>query len=147
MNNEILNTEAVTTQPVEVLEEKPYTLRKLQASELFPILTILRKIGFKNFTAILQEEGLKNIIKKMQNGEEIAEDEVTELGSIIFSVVDIIISGMEKCEAEVYKVLANVSGLTTEEISKLSIDVFTGMIIEVVKSNVDFIKAVSKYLK
>lgn len=147
MNNEKLNTEVLNTQPIEVMDETSFTLRKLQASELFPILTILRKIGFKNFTALLQEESVKNIIRKTQNGEEIAEDEMSELGSIIFSIVDIIISGMEQCETEIYKVLSNVSGLTVSEISRLEIDVFTGMIIEVVKSNVDFIKAVSKYLK
>lgn len=142
MNNEVLNNEVATVEVV-----KPYTLRKLQASELFPILTILRKIGIKNFTNLLQEDAVKTLIKKLKNGEEIAESDYTEIGSIVFSAIDILIAGAEQCENELFKVLSNVSGKTLEEIGKLELDVLIAMIIEVIKTNMDFLKAVSKFLK
>ncbi len=129
--------------------EKPYTLRHLQASEFFPTLTILRKIGFKNFTRLLQSEDVKKVLTNIKNGEteKIAEDEMLGLGSIIFEVVDIVIGGLENCEEDIYKILSAVSGLSIADIKEFDIEVFTEMIIDLVKANVDFIKAVSKYLK
>lgn len=150
MNNEILQTADLTYaggQDV-VAQSKAYVLRPLRASEFFPVLTILRKIGFKNFTALLQQDVVKDLVVKLKNGEtdKIAEDEILGVGSVIFEIVDIIIAGMERCETEVFTLLSNVSGEQVERIKEFDITTFTEMLIDLIKSNVDFIKAVSKYL-
>lgn len=158
MNEEIKSlettTEVIETLPVEevkiveAVETKPYTLRELKAVDLFPVLTILRKIGFKNFTALLQQDSVKEFLTKTKNGEinEIADDSLISMGVVIFEVVDIVIAGIEKCEDDFYKLLSNVSGLPIETIKEFDIAIFTEMIIDLIKSNVDFIKAVSKYI-
>ena len=121
-------------------EMKPYTLRKLKATELFPMLNIFRKIGFKRFTEILQNDDIKNIIAGLKNGE-IADDMLIGIGSIVFELLEVILDGAVNCENELFTILANVSGKKVEEVKQLDLDVMISMIIELVKDNMDFIKA------
>lgn len=126
---------------------KPYTLRKLKATELFPMLNIFKKIGFKKFTELLQNDEVKNIIGKIQNGKEIADDDLIGIGSIIFEVLEIILDGAINCENEFFTILSNVSGMKLEEVKELDLGVIVSMVIDLVKNNMGFIKDVSKYLK
>lgn len=133
-------------QPLVSEQPKPYTLRKLKATELFPMLNILRKIGFKRYTEILQNDDIKNIIAGLKNGE-IADDTLIGIGSVVFELLEIILDGAVNCENELFTILANVSGKKVEEVKQLDLDVMISMIIELIKDNMDFIKAASKYLK
>lgn len=140
----VVNTnEAIVPETVVV---KPYKLRKLKASELFPMLNIFKKIGLKNFTGLLQNEDIRNLIVKLKNGRagEIAEDELVGVGSIVFEMAQIILDGAVNCENELFTIISNVSNLTVDEVKELDIDVLFEMIVDLIKENKDFIKAVSK---
>lgn len=142
-NNVVNTNETIVTETVVV---KPYKLRKLKASELFPMLNILKKIGFKNFTGLLQNKDVRNLIGKLKNGQtgEIAEDELVGVGSIVFEIAQIILDGAINCENELFTILSNVSNLTVENVKELDIDILFEMIVDLIKENKDFIKAVSK---
>lgn len=146
--NNVQNT--IGTMQPEVFEQpKPYTLRKLKATELFPMINILRKIGFKKFTEFLQNDDIKNLVARLKNEEtgEIADDELVGIGSIVFELLEIVLDGVSNCETELFTILANVSGKTVEEVKQLDLDIMIYMIVELIKNNMDFIKAASKYLK
>lgn len=134
---------------VNELQPKPYTLRKLKASELFPMLNILKKIGFKKFTELLQNKDVKNIVIGFKNAEseEIADDTLIGIGSVVFELLEIILEGAVNCENELFTILANVSDKSLDEIKQLDLDIMIVMIVELVKENMDFIKAASKFLK
>ncbi len=133
-----------------VLEElKPYILRKLKAKELFPILNIFKKIGFERFKCFLQKQEVVDLFNKIRNKKtgEIAEDELVGVGSLAIETVQIILEGTAECENELFTILSNVSNLTIDEVKELDLDVLIGMIVDLIKENKDFIKAVSKYFK
>lgn len=149
MNNELTNLEVAPVMEATLVnvEAKPYTLRKLKSTELFPVLNILKKVGVKKFTSILRNDETVAIFKKI-NEEKTEEnaDLMISMGAVLFEIAEIIISGLADCEGEIFNLLASVSGLSVAELKEFDIEVFTGMIIDLVKENMDFIKAVSKYL-
>lgn len=140
--------EEIKETPVEVLNVKPYTLRKLKATEFFPTLNILKKIGLNKFTSILQTATVKGVMEKVKTGEtdEIADDGLIGFGSVVFEIAQVVLDGIVHCEDDIYTLLSNVSGLSIDDIKDFDMDVFLEMIIDLIKQNVDFIKVVSKYL-
>lgn len=151
MNNELMTgvapvLETVETTPISI-EVKPYTLRKLKSVDLFPVLNIMKKIGVKKFTEVLRNEQTIEIFKKLNEEKtEQNADLMISMGAVLFEVAEIVISGLADCEQELFNLLSQVSGLPIAQIKEFDIEVFTGMIIDLIKENMDFIKAVSKYL-
>lgn len=147
MNNELMTgVVPVEATPISIEEVKPYTLRKLKSTELFPVLNIMKKIGVKKFTEVLRNEQTVAIFKKLNEEKTENTDLMISMGAVLFEVAEIIISGLADCEEEIFGLLSSVSGLSIAQLKEFEIDVFTEMIIELVKNNLDFIKAVSKYL-
>lgn len=142
MENEVLEIKEEVKELI-----KPYVLRKLKANDTFKVLALFKKIGLKRFTQLLQNDAVKSVITKIKNGEsdKIENEQLFDIGAIIFEIGDVLIEGLAGCENEVFDILENVSNLNEAEIRDLDLDVFLGMIIEVVLENKDFFKAVSKY--
>lgn len=136
-------------EPVEAVEPaKPYTFRKLSAEDMFLMFTIIKKIGVKEFKNCFEGEALETLITAFKNsgGDEKA---LTAVGvSIGFDAVDLILGNLPKCEKEIYALLAQVSGMTEDEVKKDMI-LFTEMAIDFVKKEEfpAFIKVVSKLFK
>ena len=147
MINEIENTEEIKT-------EKPYKFRRLQAEDIFPMFTIINKIGIKEFKTIIGENGdVKNLISnaiKKNAEDDNAENDIIESGlSVAMDVVSIITGNLSKCENDIFKLLAQVSNLDEKTIRKMEFATFFEMIVDFVKKEEfkDFIKAVSKLFK
>ena len=138
----------------EVVEVKPYTLRKLSSKEVFIMSTILKNIGFKEFRGCLESEELMVMISNMLNpaaddGEK-EKPSIEKIGiSLMLDIAGVIISNMGNAEDSIYQLLSNLSGMTKDEIAQLDMEVFVEMIIDVFKQDgfVNFIKVVSKLLK
>ena len=162
--NEILNQEVKTEEETEIVAEKPYKLRELCAEDIFPMLTIIRKIGIKEFKDCFSKETIENLVEVFMNGAKTTTEETEEgegsqdntLGvagiSVLPSVLDIadvLLTNIPKCEHDFYKFLANVSNLKVEEIKKLKMSDFVGMIIDLIKKEEfkDFFKVVSESFK
>ena len=158
---------------LETAEIKPYTLRGISAEDIFPMINILRKIGFKEIKSCFSDDVVKNIIKDVMdifksrsntgegdneeaentdNGDN-ANSKYVALGLSVLptamDVVDIILGNISKCETDIYKFLASLSGKTVDEIKKLPLVTFTEMIFDFVEKDEfkDFIKVVSKRFK
>ena len=142
---------------------KPYVLRELCAEDIFPMLTIVKKIGLKEFKECLNKEALEGIVDIFIDGAK-AENKDGENGnsenstlaavgiSILPSVIDladVLIGNIAKCENDFYKFLENISNLSVAEIKKLKMADFVGMIVDVVKKEEfkDFFKVVSELFK
>ena len=141
----INETEEIT----EINVGKPYEFRRLCAEDIFPMFTIIKKIGIKEFKTIMGEgDDLKKLISlSFKKNAENVNDAIIESGlSVAMDVADIIFGNLPKCENEIFTFLAQTSNLKEKEIRKLDFATFFMMIVDFVKKEEfkDFFKAVSK---
>lgn len=134
------------------LASKPYTLRKLNAEDVFIFSSILKQIGFKEFKSVLDTDEIKGLVGSLGNKAEDAQAEektisIEKIGiTIMLDVAGIIIGNLECAKDSIYKLLSNLSGMTKDEIAALDMEVFVEMIIDVFKQEGfrNFFKVVSK---
>jgi hypothetical protein len=136
-------------EPVEM--EKPYTFRKLSAEDMFLMFKIIGKIGIKEFRACFEGDTLKGLLASAQRGEDgkIDNNAIMAIGvSVGFEIADLILNNLPKCEKEIYKLLAQVAGMTEDDVKKDAI-LFTEMVFDFVKKEEfpAFIKVVSRLFK
>lgn len=123
-------------------------LRDLKSRDIFPMIGILKKIGFRQIKTILTPERMQdmtNAAKAHKDGE--SADTSTILGyNILFEIASIVIDNLESCEQEVYRFLAGISDKSAEELADLPMAEFGEMIVAVIQKPEfsDFFKAVSK---
>ncbi len=140
--------ETTVEKAVEVAMEiasKPYTLRKLNASDVFTFSSILKQIGFKEFKDSLQSEETKGMISALTNKEDNAAIEKIGL-TLMLDIAGIIIGNLDSAKDSIFKLLSDLSGLTKDEVAALDMEVFVEMIIDVFKQEGfrNFFKVVSK---
>ena len=144
-------------EPVEMVETaeqetvKPYEFRKLSSDDLFLMLTIIKKIGLKEFKKCVETDQLKEHIKAYQAAEpgEGKEKALLALGVAVgLDAVDLILGNLPKCKSEIYQLLAQVSGMPEDDI-KADMILFTEMVIDFFKKAEfpAFIKVVSRLFK
>lgn len=130
------------------MSEVKFELRGLKSADLFPMFGILSKIGFKDLKETISPDSIQTMIKSIRNDKQEEDQEATTayLGlSIIMDVLEIIMKNLPKCEKEIYTFLANLSGMTINQVADLDMVTFTEMIIAVLKKDEfkDFFKVVS----
>lgn len=133
--------------------EQKYELRALKASDFFLVTRILSKIGVKECKACFENAEIKQAIKNMMDGQEdgkIADSDVASIGmTVVLDIASVVLERMENCEKDVYKLLANLSGLKETEIADLPMADFGEMVISVIKHEGfrDFFTAVISQFK
>lgn len=135
---------------METTMERPYTLKKLSAEDLFPCAAVINKIGFTEIKKCMSVEKVKAIMESLNAEDPNNEHFVESVGmEIIMDVVGVILANLENCKESLYKLLSNLTGMKKEAIAALDIDVFAQLIIDVVKKEEfkDFFKVVSGLLK
>ena len=139
VNNEAVAapfSSAIAVSADNIVETKPYTLRKLCARDVFPFAKILSKVGIKQFADCFELDENDNLNLSMP-------------GIVVgLSVIDTLLANLDKCENEIFSFLANVAGMTTDEVKDLDMGIFAEMTIEIFqkKEFSDFFKAVSRLL-
>lgn len=138
------------------VQAKPYTFRKLNSTDIFLMFRIISKIGIKEFSSVMEHNGIKGLVarlmrEKIEDAEETGEEtnvSVTYI-SVILEVADVVFRCLPRCEAELYQMLSKVSDLTEEQVKALSMADFTMMVIDFIKKEefADFIKVVSASFK
>ena len=121
---------------VEEVVERPYTLRKFNDGDLFPILKILKKIGIKD---------CKEAFVQVASGEKT----LKQIGILAsFDLADILIGNLTKVEEEVYSLYADMSGLSADEIRAMEFGTLPLMIMDSFNEvkNTSFFKVLSKLL-
>lgn len=138
--SEILNVEA---------KAKPYTLRNLTADDVFPMIQIINKIGFKEFKNCFNSPDVQSVITKSMSGAADKDSLISVGVAVGIDIASVVIANTERCKPDLYSLLAGLSGMSVAEIGKLPIATFFEMIVDVVKKDEfkDFFGVVSKFLK
>ena len=148
-------TEAIKTEEIheqEIIAEtgtaKPYTFRKLSAEDMFLMFRIIGKIGVNEFKTALDSDTLRQLGGALK-GEDVDESALSAVGlTAALDIVNVLLNNLPKCEREIYQLLAQVAGITEDDVKRDAI-VFTEMVIDFVKKEEfpSFIKVVSKLFK
>lgn len=131
------------------VKAKPYTLRNLTADDVFPMLQIINKIGFKEFKNCFNSPDVQAVISKSMSGATDKEALVSIGVAVGIDIASVIIANVERCKSDLYQLLAGLSGMTVAEIGQLPMVTFFEMIVDVFKKDEfkDFFGVVSKLLK
>ena len=135
-----------------LLEErvKPYTFRKLNSTDLFPMIKLITKIGIDELTEVFEGDTIKGIVESVTKKEEnVSGKEIVVGVGVALKLVNKIMEHIPYCETEIYTLLSRVSGMDVEQIKVLDIDVFMEMILDFVMKDEfrDFFKAASRCIK
>lgn len=142
--------------PVEAVEAKRYEFRKLGAPDVFDMVRIINKIGIKEFKSCFQGDGIKDLIRGLIEAEK--EDAEKEAGGddsnivrvgmgVAMEIASVLFEKLPTIENDLYKLLAQTSNLTVEEIKAPGNAVmFFEMVIDFLKKEEfpDFMRVVSK---
>ena len=128
--------------------ELPFKFRPLNATDVFLMSKIIGAIGVNEFSACFDGDAIKNMLSQM--GKTDGNESATIVGVAVFlEIANVIFKNLPKCEADIYQMLANVSGMTVDNIKNLDFVTFTEMVIAFVQKDEfrDFIKVVSRLFK
>ena len=134
-----------TTNNVAEMTTERIALRKLEAKGIAPMTSILSKIGMKEIKSCFNPDE----VQLLTSGKN-AEDAAAAVGfTVIFDIAGVIFGNYEKCQDDIFRFIAGLSGKSKEEIAKLPLDTFFELIIEIVQKEEfkDFFKVVSKLFK
>lgn len=127
-------------------QEKPYTLRRLKDSDLWPVLDIIGKVMPDQFTDIMAEVMQQSF--KVESEADV--DKLIEhIGSqFVAKLAMNVLRNMNTVHDEVYAFLSSVSGIPADEIPEMGFGTTPRMLWDIVKNeaNADFFKVVSKLL-
>lgn len=118
------------------MSEKKWEFRALCAKDVFPIASVVSKIGVGEFLKMFTKMDFKE-------GAEV------EAGMAVMAEgAQLILANLDKCEKDIYTLLASVSNLTVKEVQELTMGEFVEMIVDFVKKDDfgDFFKQVSSLL-
>lgn len=135
----------------ETVVAKPYEFRKLGAPDVFDMVRIINKIGIKEFKTCFEGDGIKSMIKGLieSEKEESGDDSnIVRVGvGVAMEIASILFEKLPDIENDLYKLLAQTSNLTVEEIKAPGNAVmFFEMVIDFLKKEEfpDFMRVVSK---
>lgn len=100
------------------MENEALTMRRLRADDLFTMMRILSKIGVNDLRSVMPN---KTAVQRVREGSESAES----LGvTVALMLADKLLARLPDCKAEIYTLLADLSGKTPAEIAALDMVVF-----------------------
>ena len=128
-----------------------YELRNPQASDLFVVSKIIKAVGVKNIAECFKSEKLDTFKDKLSDKDTPMTDQdmseagiivMTEIGELIFEKLDVV-------ENDVFKFMANLSGLAIDDIKTMDIVEFAEMFMDIIKNPKfsDFIEVVLRSFK
>lgn len=144
---------------VEEVIERPYTLRKLQDGDLYPLLQLLRKLGLKDFKDAFNAKKIERMQKinafnpdLYETDEEKAkaiEDFEKSTGyDVFFDMADVMISKIDTHKDAIYGFYSDLAGVAPEEIMQMEFGTLPLMIYDSFSEvkNTAFFKVLSKLL-
>lgn len=134
-----------TTNNVAEMTTEGIALRKLEAKDIAPMASILSKIGMKEIKSCFNPDDLQ----ELASGKNTEEAAAVVGFTVVFDIASVILGNYEKCQDDIFRFIAGLSGKSKEDIAKLPLDTFFELIIEIVQKEEfkDFFKVVSKLFK
>lgn len=123
-----------------------YNFRQLNSTDIFPMCNIISKIGIRELKNCFDGQNISAFMPK----EKMNKNAMLAFGaSIAFDVAGVILANMQKCENDIYTLLASVTDLTEEALRGMPPADFLNMVIDFFRKEElqDFILVVSKSLK
>ncbi len=121
-----------------------YELRKMNSYDIFPICTIIKKIGIDEVKRIITSEEMMKMIAKGNKAD------ATSLGmTFMLEIASLVVGNLPKCEADLYKFLASMTGASEKELKEISPAEFLEIVIAVIRHEDfrDFFKGASQLLR
>ena len=122
------------------------SLRPLQGRDLFRFAAILSKMGIRQLEGIFDADAVKAAAKDAAKGG----SSVEAVGlQVVMDAASVVLANLGRVEADVYALLADLSGLTAENVASLPMGDFTGMVVDVVTADGfrDFFTQVKRLLR
>lgn len=123
-----------------------YELRKMTSADIFPMCTIIKKIGIDEVKKIINSPELMSLVSNSKG----KDDRTTAIGmSFMLDIASLIVGNIPKIEADLYKFLASMAKTTEKELREISLADFLELVITVLKHEdfKDFFKVASQLLK
>ena len=125
-----------------------YTMRNLQATDIFSVVKILNGIGLKNVKEAIDFEEINKIRKGMT--EENADVISSQVGlNIVMSLATVIIENLPKVENDLYNFIGSVIDVKAKDVAKMDMGEFMDVLITLIQKEEfkDFFKRASKLIK
>lgn len=121
-------------------EEKNYTLRNLEADDLFLVVKIINKIGIRKLKGCFSSPEVREAIAGAASGEEAnangEEANLSAVGmSVMLEIAGLVLENLPDCKNEIYDLLAKLSRMTREDIATLPSGTFTKMVMDVIRKD------------
>lgn len=114
-------------------EKKNYTLRNLEADDLFLVVKLVNKIGVRKMKDCFSSPEVKEAITGAASGEEA---NLSAVGmSVMLEIAGLVLENLPDCKNEIYDLLAKLSGMTREYIATLPSGTFTKMVMDVIRKD------------
>ena len=113
---------------------KAYKLRTPTLDDLFPMVEIIKKIGFEEIEKCFSRDAKEKILNELTGEEkEISVDTVGEkVGMKIFGII---IRNFSACKDDLYVLLSQLSGLTIQEVGLIPLPTLFKLIKEFIKGD------------
>ena len=125
-----------------------YTMRNLQATDIFSVVKILNGIGLKNVKEAIDFEEINKIRKGMT--EENADVISSQVGlNVVMSLATVIIENLPKVENDLYNFIGSVIDVKAKDVAKMDMGEFMDVLITLIQKEEfkDFFKRASKLIK
>ena len=125
-----------------------YTMRNLQATDIFSVVKILNGIGLKNVKEAIDFDEINKIRKGMT--EDNADVITSQVGlNVVMSLATVIIENLPKIENDLYNFIGSVIDVKPKDVSKMDMGEFMDVLITIIQKEEfkDFFKRASKLIK
>lgn len=141
-------SEIIKEEVRETEQPKKWKFRQLKGTDIFLMLPVLKKIGINNLRKTISGDIIKDIVADKKGESYDKQVEAATFGAML-EFAQVLIEGLDGCEEQLFKLLANTSNLTVEEIGELDLVELPLMIIDFVKKDEfkDFLKVAQSYIK
>lgn len=156
-------------EPSWTMPEIPYTMRKLQAADIPLFAKIVGKVGMDELISCYADEDFTDLLVKMKNrrqmlsegeagsggdtksdgGKKTSDDQFILGAAVVTRIANKVILNLDSCMQEVFRLVGNLAGITSEEVGQLELEVFAAMIVRIIMENNvgNFIRAARALLK
>ena len=128
-----------------------YELRNPQATDLFIVSKIIKEVGIKNIANCFKSKEIEALKAQVaESGTPASEEEATKAGLIVMtSIGELIFEKLDLVQEDVFKFMANLSGLSIDDVKSMDIVEFAEMFMTIIKNPkfADFITVVLKSFK
>ena len=118
------------------------TFRQLNSEDLFPLTTIIVKLGLGEFKNIFSDPSALSVFEKDGKGN------TAKAVSLSLDIVGVVLTNLPKAEKEIYSFMTSVSGQSEEQLRKMRASEFIEAIADFIHSEDtrDFGRALGKLL-